>query len=79
MSTSHQPVCSPRESRLEDNMGPSFALDIKFTFCVRVFIAMVKHHDQINLGRKGLFGSLILNHSPLRESKKRTQEPGGRS
>lgn len=52
---------------------------------VRVSIAVMKHHGQCNLGRKGFVGLPLSQHfSSLKKSGQemkegRNQEPGGRS
>ena len=65
-------------------LGQNYRKVVTSTVLVRVTIAVIKHHDQSNLGGKGFNWLLMLpNHSSLpKEDRTRTQtgrKPGGRN
>ena len=73
-------VCWP----LPQSLSSGLTISTFTIILLRVFMSLIKHHDQKQPGKKKLYWLLlnILSHSPLRETKARTQNgkrSGGRT
>ena len=73
-------VCWP----LPQSLSSGLTISTFTIILLRVFMSLIKHHDQKQPGKKKLYWLLlnILSHSPLRETKTRTKNgkrSGGRT
>ena len=79
-----QSFCRPQSSQIYTMVRSVRApLLAPTSVLVRVTVAVMRHQDQSNLGRKGFIHLVLLHHSPskkeVRTGTQAGQEPGGRS